>query len=180
MTRVILSPRKRLRLVDYNYAQAGMYYVTLCTQWRTHLFGEVLEDRMVLNAAGQMVKSLWETLPNHYPAITLDAFVIMPNHIHGIIFIVGDALVASLNKTTTGVIGENKKPLIVTPQGRPLPVIMDRFKSSTTVHYIHGVRKEGWTPFDRKLWQRSYYDRIIRTDDELTMVRDYIALNPAK
>ena len=165
----MLPKRKPLRLQGYDYAQNGAYYVTICTHHRACLFGNIINDEMVLNDAGQMVQQAWNDLPNHYLNVTLDAFVIMPNHVHGVVLIhdslVGDALVASHN--TNG-----------RPQGSPLPLIMDRFKSATTVEYIRGVETFGWPSFNGKLWQRGYYDHIVRNEEDLDRIRQYIINNP--
>jgi putative transposase len=166
--------RKPLRLKGYDYAQGGAYYVTICTQQRTCFFGDVINGQMVLNEAGQMIQQTWDDLPNHYPNVTLDAFVVMPNHVHGVIFIydslVGDALVASHDVSSHNTKGR--------PQGSPLPTFMDRFKSMTTVEYIRGVKTFGWTPFNGKLWQRGYYDHIVRNEKDLDRIRQYIINNP--
>jgi len=81
--------RRTIRLQDYDYSQAGAYFITVCTKNRECLFGEISDGKIVLNEFGQIVESVWLDLPKHYPNIELDAFVIMPNHIHGIVFIVG-------------------------------------------------------------------------------------------
>jgi putative transposase len=84
------SPHRRsIRLKGYDYTQPGTYFVTIVTQGRRHLFGEVADGKILLNDAGQMVNDVWMDLPKHYPGVELDAFVIMPNHIHGIIILVG-------------------------------------------------------------------------------------------
>ena len=79
------SHRRSIRLRDYDYAQAGAYFITIVTKDRLCLFGEVVECAMRLNEVGRMVQTVWEELPGHYPGVRCDAFVIMPNHIHGII-----------------------------------------------------------------------------------------------
>src|SRR3990172_7834035 len=81
--------RRSIRLRGYDYAQAGAYFVTICTQNRECLFGEVVDGQMVLNDPGKILESVWSELPDHYPGVDVDAFVIMPNHIHGIVILVG-------------------------------------------------------------------------------------------
>jgi putative transposase len=177
-----LRQRKPLRLKAYDYNQQGAYFVTLCTQNRECLFGEVMDNVMVLNEAGRMVEAIWNDLSTHYPSITLDAFIIMPNHVHGVI---------NINTVDTDTINQNEPcegdALVAsrlydggTPQGRPLPVIMDRFKSTTTVEYIRRVKRHAWPPFDRKLWQRGYHDHIVRNEADLNRIREYIQNNPAQ
>ncbi len=81
--------RRSIRLKGYDYSQPGAYFLTLCTQDRKCLYGEIVDDKMCLNDAGQMVQTVWNEIPAYYPGIDIDAFMIMPNHIHGIIKIVG-------------------------------------------------------------------------------------------
>jgi putative transposase len=81
--------RRSIRLPTYDYTQPGTYFVTICTQNRECVLGEVIQGQMVLNARGQMVESVWRQLPQHYPRVEVDAFVVMPNHVHGIVILVG-------------------------------------------------------------------------------------------
>ena len=83
--------RRSIRLRGYDYSQAGAYFITLCTQNRQCLFGEIVDGGMQLNAAGKMVQTVWDEIPAYYPGIDIDEFIIMPNHIHGIVTIVGAA-----------------------------------------------------------------------------------------
>ena len=114
---------------------------------------------------------VWNEIPKYYPGIVIDAFQIMPNHIHGIIKIVGAGPCACPN------IGQ---PQGVAPTGLSLPDVIHRFKTMTTKRYIDGVKHHGWPRFDGKLWQRNYWEHIIRNDDELNRIRQYIINNPAK
>src|SRR6056297_3244370 len=83
--------RRSIRLKEYDYSRAGAYFVTICTQNRECLFGGIVNGEMVSNDAGRMVQTVWDEIPLHYPGIEIDAFVVMPNHIHGIVVIVGAA-----------------------------------------------------------------------------------------
>ncbi|MFM7468128.1 MAG: transposase [Vampirovibrionales bacterium] len=177
-----LPIRKTLRLPHYNYSQAGAYFVTFCTHHRECLLGHITkEGMMALNDAGYIVQATWYDLPNHYPTIALDAFVIMPNHVHCVIWIqndaisyVGDALVASRHPDISN------DSLSGTPQGCPLHRIIGGFKSIVTVEYIKGVKTKQWKPLNGKLWQRDYYDHVIRKEDDLTRIREYIIHNPTQ
>jgi putative transposase len=82
--------RSSLRLQHYDYSQSGAYFVTICTNKKEPIFGQIVEDEIRLSVRGQIVQSTWESLPIRYPKIQTDAFIVMPNHIHGIIMIVGD------------------------------------------------------------------------------------------
>jgi putative transposase len=171
------SPHRRsIRLKGYDYAQPGTYFVTIVTQGRRHLFGEVADGKILLNDAGQMVNDVWMDLPKHYPGVELDAFVIMPNHIHGIIILVGAGPRACPDTGQPQKMGQ--------PQGVArtlgLPDIVHRFKTMTTKLYAEGVKQLGWQSFPGHLWQRNYYEHIIRNDDSLDRIREYIAANPLR
>ena len=172
-----LHHRQSMRLYEYDYSQAGAYFVTVCTQNRDFLFGEITDGRMVPNDAGRMIQSSWDELPHHYPGIDIDAFVAMPNHIHGIIVLVGAGPRACPGN---GKLQEDGgQPRGVAPT-LSLPDIVHRFKSLTTTRYKHGVQQFGWIPFPGKLWRRNYYEHIIRNEEELDRLREYIVNNPAQ
>lgn len=162
--------RHSIRLPGYDYAQPGAYFVTVCTKDRECLFGEVLNGKMVLNEAGRMVEGVWGELPRNYTGIDVAGFVVMPNHIHGIIVL------------ATGGAGPRACPDGGRQQGAaPTMSLMDvvhRFKSLTTTRYRHGVAEWNWLPFPGRLWLRNYYERIIRNEAELNCVRQYIIDNP--
>jgi putative transposase len=152
--------RRSIRLRGYDYSLAGIYFFTICVQDRECLLGRVEASEMHLSLAGQMVLATWSGLPARWPQIELDTFCIMPNHIHGIIFIQDNA-----------------------PAGATLvafPTVLGVFKSITTHQYTKGVKEQNWPSFRGRLWQRNYYERIIRDEDELNRARIYIADNPAK
>jgi REP element-mobilizing transposase RayT len=159
--------RRSIRLRGYDYSQAGAYYVTVCTRGKVHLFGQVVEGEMALNDAGRMVRSAWEHMPRQFPTFELDGYVVMPNHFHAVIRIVGAPLVGAPNRAGT----------------RPAPTVGDivgAFKSITTDEFLRGVRESGWSPLNGALWQRNYYEHIIRDDDELNKIREYVATNPVR
>jgi len=164
--------RRSIRLKGYDYSQPGAYFITICTQDRACLFGEVVDGEMRLNDAGQMVQDVWDELPAFYPSVQTDAFIVMPNHIHGIIILVGaDPCVCP---------DEIGQPQMIAPTRLSLPDVVHRFKTMTTKRYIDGVKKFGWTPFRRRLWQRNYYEHIIRNDHALQRIREYIWTNPLR
>ena len=133
------------------------------------LFGDISNGEMVLNPAGKMVEKWWLELKNKFPTVKPDTRITMPNHFHGIIVIVGadlrvcpDYSVAKMGAHT----------------GAPLPKILQWFKTMTTNEYIHGVKHQDWLSFMGKLWQRDYYEHIIRNDRESHAIREYIQNNP--
>jgi len=120
---------------------------------------------MVMNEAGGMIEKWWQELPNKYPMIDTDVYTVMPNHFHGIVAIVG----ADLR-------GHPGQPHRVAPT---VGDMIDWFKTMTTNDYIRGVNHGQWRPFPGKLWQRNYYEHIIRDEGDLNAIREYIVNNPA-
>lgn len=152
------SVTSRLRLREHDYAAPATYFVTICTEQRRCVFGEVVDGHMVPNVAGLMVESWWYSLEGRYPGILLDAVVVMPNHIHGIVMIGTDAGVSTIPS---------------------LSDVMYWFKSITTHDYGIGVREFGWDRYPGRLWQKRYYEHIVRGDRDLGTIRRYIMGNPA-
>ena len=153
--------RRSIRLKGYDYTLAGAYFVTFCVQNRESLFGEIIDGQMMLNEAGRMVEAVWQELSVFYPGVDTDAFVVMPNHFHGIIVL------------TSGQ-ARGPSPTI------SLPDVVHRFKTMTTKRYTDGVKNQGWTSFPGRLWQRNYYEHIIRDENALHSIRTYIENNPAQ
>jgi REP element-mobilizing transposase RayT len=159
--------RRSLRLRGYDYSQVGAYFVTMCTQGRHCLFGEADGDSMRLNDAGRMLADLWLDIPSRTPDVALDSFVVMPNHVQGVV-----VLPDHRGRTKAGPVGENAVPA--------LGSVVGAFKSAATLEYIRGVRTRGWPPFRSRLWQRNYYEHVIRDETSLDGIRRYIAENPAR
>jgi putative transposase len=223
--------RRSIRLRGYDYAQAGAYFVTICTQDRWVLFGGIDGGALRLNDAGRMVERWWGELNHKFPIISTDAFVVMPDHIHGIIVVgasgggnnagddpnVGDDSVASPSVGANLYIRPPRNPNdrradnanivnndvdaadadpnagdvgddadvdgYINPPLRndvSLSVIIQWFKIMTTTEYIRHVKQSGWTPFNKRVWQRNYYERIIRDQRQLNATRRYILENPAR
>jgi REP element-mobilizing transposase RayT len=180
--------RRSIRLKGYDYHQAGAYFVTVCTQDRACLFGEVIGGEMRLNEAGQMVHDIWNDLPSFYPGVQTDAFIVMPNHMHGIIILVGAGPRACLAQPPVGAdprVCPHQQPQGTgQPQGvaptLALPDVVHRFKTMTTKRYADGVKQLGWEPFRGRLWQRNYYEHIIRDEKSLNRIREYIVTNPMR
>jgi REP element-mobilizing transposase RayT len=178
--------RRSIRWFAYDYAQAGVYFVTICTHRRQCLFGRVVEGAMELNAAGQAVAKCWRAVPVHYPDVMLDAFVVMPNHVHGILMILRD-----LGAT----VGANHYPPLPTDEPAAArddvganddsPVPGRARGTSRTVGAIVRGFKIGMTKWMRQntdvrdAWQRNYYEHVIRGERQLSRIRRYIADNPA-
>ena len=136
---------------------------------------------MCLNEAGLMVSTVWDALPAQFPVVDLDAFVVMPNHIHGIIvfatqMLVGAPLVGAQDVTPNRTI-DNRATTRVAPT---LGDVVGAYKSRVTVEYTRGVKTKGWPAFRRRLWQRNFYEHIIRNEESLNRIRQYILDNPAR
>jgi predicted nucleic acid-binding protein len=176
------SHRRSLRLHDYDYSQNGAYFVTICCQNKASLFGEIINGEVRLNDAGKMVERWWHELANKFPTIELDEFITMPNHFHGIIVIVGADLRVCPDTNQQSTEGKEKQgehvgsPL----QRAALGEIVQWFKTMTTNEYIRGVREKNWESFYKRLWQRNYYEHIIRDAESLDSTRLYIQTNPAQ
>lgn len=150
-------PRRRdTRLPGWNYRLPGPYAITICTQHRACLFGSIRDGLMELNDRGAKIQEVWFDIPGEFPRVLLDAFVVMPNHFHAIVFL--DA----------GDIDQNPE----------LGTVVQRFKSITTSRYSNGVHERAWPAYDGRLWQRNYYEHIIRDDRDLDRCRAYIEANP--
>jgi len=180
------SNRRSLRLPAYDYSLPGRYFVTVCTQNRECLFGENKNGEMVLNEVGKLVQTVWNEIPQFYPGVGIDAFVVMPNHFHGIIILtdteskpVGAGPCACPSPKTAQPPPKTGQPQGVAPT-ITLGDVVHRFKSLTTARYRENVTKFGRPPFSGRLWQRNYYEHIIRTDNDFKTVREYILLNPVK
>jgi REP element-mobilizing transposase RayT len=157
--------RRSIRLPGYDYATAGAYFVTICIEKRRELLGRVVAGELCLNNSGQMVEVAWQELPKQYTGVETDAFVVMPNHIHGIVILTRVAQHGLLPSQPA--------------YGLGLPDVVQRFKSFATAHYRHAVIDQGWEPFRGRLWQRNYYEHIVRDEAELNRLREYIFYNPA-
>ncbi len=163
--------RRSIRLQGYDYSQAGAYFVTSCTQGRVCLFGDIADGEMRLNDAGRIVADTWAALPQRFPMINMDDFVIMPNHIHGII-IVGAGLALPSEPPRNLDAPRNRGAASSAPT---LGDIVRAFKSisAISVNRLLGRQKHS-------LWQRNYFEHIIRNDKDLDRIRQYIADNPIR
>jgi len=209
--------RRSIRLKGYDYAASGAYFITICTHHRERLFGEIIDGEMRLNPLGQLIDASWQRLSLHFPNLILDAFVVMPNHIHGILVLTRSGRGAALDqnlelvtddshanatpnpdhnfdRNTTpnptnhcelgvalgqGTVNSNSNQLPNAAPLRPRLVsgsvgaIVLNFKSVTT-RSINRIRKSPGCP----VWQRNYYEHIIRNEASWQLIREYIDNNP--
>ena len=166
--------RKSIRLQGYDYSQGGAYFVTIITHQRDCLFGEIVNEEMKLNDFGKIADEYWSAIPQHFPFVELGAYVIMPNHVHGII-VINDTHKNNLLPPIVG--ARHASPLLqkqLPPRGAPprsLGTIMGSFKSAVTKRIGRKLNATG-------IWQRNYYEHIIRDEQDLKNKTDYIDANP--
>jgi len=164
------------RLKGWNYSSPGYYFFTVCTKNRACLFGEIVNGKMVPNEYGKILEHCWNDLPNHYPNLKLDQFVVMPDHIHGIIIIVNNnntIVETGLKPVSTGTPGTPKTPNI-TNKTHGLFEFIRAFKTFSA-RRINEHRQTPGIP----VWQPRFHDHIIRDENELNLIRKYIIDNPA-
>ncbi len=158
--------RRSIRLPHYDYSQSGLYFITICTENRECLFGDVEDGKMILNEFGNVAQQCWLEIPQHFEHVELDAYVIMPNHLHGIIIIKNDG--------TRNVGAIHELPLQIKQRRKMLlPKIIGRFKMNVSKQ-INQIRQ---TP-GITIWQRNYYEHIVRDEMDLHRIRQYIMNNP--
>jgi REP element-mobilizing transposase RayT len=152
--------RKKIRLTDYNYSQNGFYFITICSHEHKPILGHIEEDEMILNDYAEKLDSLLINMSDKQQNIILDKYVFMPNHIHMVLVVRNDDL-SDIHET--GIIE-----------------FVQEFKSKAVMIYIKGVKEGLYEPFSKKIWQRSYYDSIIRNKDTYDLIWNYIDNNPLK
>lgn len=162
--------RKSPRLQGYDYSQSGAYFVTICTHLRQHLFGRVEDGEMNLSDVGEIVSDRWYALPEHHPRVELDNFVVMPNHVHGIIILLDhDVKVGTMPALSEEMPALSEK----TPA---LSTVIGSYKSSASRH----IRKANPEYRNETIWQARYHDHIIRNESDLNRIRQYVQTNPAR
>ncbi len=166
----------------------GAYFVTICTRNRECLFANLVNGKMMLNDAGKMIEKWYFEIMKKFPDIKCDQYIIMPNHIQ----FIGADLYVCPNEINEHIMDEHagspkrfmngniNKQNMGEHIGSPLPKIIQWFKTMTTNEYIRNVKNNEWKTFNGKLWQRNYYEHIIRNEQELSKIRDYIINNPLK
>jgi putative transposase len=158
--------RRSIRLRGYDYTRAGAYFLTACTYARECLFGQIAGGDLHLSAYGLIALECWQSIPEHCPSVDLDAFVVMPNHVHGILVLADDA--ARLSSAPD-------RERFGKPVAGSLATVMRLYKAAVTrrINELHN------TP-DTPVWQRNYYEHIIRDQASLNRIRAYIAANPSR
>ncbi len=178
--------RRSIRLQDYDYTKEGAYYITICTSDKRLLFGTVNHESVLLNRIGQIAEQCWLKIPDHSTNVTIDYYIVMPNHFHGILFITEPPTDSNVLLPLTSVgaqpveypdfngaapCADKVRVPCVIP--RSLGSIVRSYKSAVS-RLAHGLPEFKTTP----IWQRNYYEHVIRDEDDLYMKRNYIQNNP--
>lgn len=164
-------PRRRrsIRLRHFDYRSDALYFVTICTSQRRCLFGKADDGGVQLNSLGEIAQWHWLDVPNHHP-VHLEAHVVMPNHVHGVLFIHDNP-----TDSDVGTAGRAPTRAFADPERAALSAVIRSFKSAAARH-INQTRGTPGAP----VWQRNYYEHIIRNEAGLTRIRSYIAANPSR
>jgi REP element-mobilizing transposase RayT len=176
--------RRSIRLMDYDYTQDGAYFLTVCAYKRECMLGAIVGDEMVMNEFGNIVRDEWLKTATIRAEVELDEYVVMPNHFHAVLFIAGNTAQMigekSLNADNVGarravpLQPECERRQFGRPIARSLPTIVGAFKSAATKR-INEARNTPGAP----VWQRNYYESVIRNESALKDIRLYIQTNPA-
>jgi REP element-mobilizing transposase RayT len=157
-----IHQRKSIRMKGFDYTQPGYYFVTICCQNKECLFGDIINGQLMLNIAGEMIKQVWVETLTGFSNTRLQNHIIMPNHFHGIIQIVGAESISAQS-------GESAD----------IPVVIQSFKRNTTIKYINMVKRKLLPSFNKRIWQRNYWEHIIRNEESYKVIVDYIENNSA-
>ena len=148
---------RRGRMLGYDYSYPGYYFITICTDERQRLFGNIVQDQIMLSPAGFMVQKVISTIETQFQNVSIDASVVMPNHVHLLI-----GVSVRLQDEVSSV---------------RVSDVVRWLKNSSVGRYGIGVRRQGWKSYDGRLWQEGFHDRIVRDERELETLRNYIANN---
>ena len=169
----IQNNRQSSRLQGYDYSSPGYYFVTIVSNNRLPIFGEILQDQIQLSHIGKIVEDCWLEIPKHFQSVTLDEYVVMPNHFHSIVNIVEYQNVGARHASPYSTNDQNTKSKGTPSQS--LGAIIGSFKSAATKR----IHKSGLIK-DQSIWQRNYYEHVIRDDEDYQRIVDYIVFNPMK
>jgi putative transposase len=162
--------RRSVRLRGFDYSRIGMYFLTICAFHRRSIFGELRGNIAVISPLGEIVKACWIEIPQHFPNVKVEAYVVMPNHVHGILTIHSKPLDANPQDKTAAAVESFGKP---TPNS--IPTIVRSFKSAASKR----ARQSGLSGGE-SIWQRGYYEHVLRNTREYVEATNYILLNPAR
>jgi len=160
--------RRSIRLKDYDYSQAGAYFVTICMKDMKCILGKIQNGKVRMSRIGRIIYQCWVEIPDHFDSVKLDVFVVMPNHLHGIVHITDDCRGVQLNAPAKNAPNFYSS---ISPRRKTLSVIIRTFKAAVTT-YCQKSRIQS------SFWQRNYYEHVVRNEDELNRIREYVLYNP--
>lgn len=171
---MIRPDRKQNRLGGFDYSRDALYFVTSCVQDKACVFGEVVNEEMQLNGYGRIAERQWHWLSEQYPYVILHAFVVIPNHIHGILEI-DRGVVVGTGRDLSALRPKDEAEMLALPlqKIKSLSELMGVYKTTTS----RLIRADGLSKFT---WQRSFHDHIIRNDKAYTHIKDYVLNNPER
>jgi putative transposase len=161
-----LPQRRSIRLAGYDYTAPGSYFITICTARRADLFGKIVDGQMQASLFGEIAGREWLRLEERFPQLKLDAFVVMPNHLHGIIILIGDK---------PGLEEPGAREGFGCPVPGSLPSLVRSYKSAVTLK-INARRNLPGIP----VWQRNYWEHAIRDEVDWSRIREYVVNNPLR
>jgi len=168
---MVIRTRKQIRLKRWDYSDSGWYFITICTQGRKKIFGDIRDNRIIFNSHGNIISNVWLNIQNKFNNVEIDEFQIIPNHIHGIIVIRNTKPFVGAKFISPETYGNLKGDLKIAPTTKTsLSMIIKWFKSISTIN----IRKT----INVFQWQKSFYDHIIRNEFDLNRIRQYIRDNP--
>ena len=155
--------RRSIRLKEYDYSSPGLYFITICVQDRSCVLGQIEDAVCRLSPAGDAVEAKWRSVPERFAMVEIGPYVVMPNHVHGLIHINAPHPDDPTPSVPSSSIGS----------------MIQWFKTGTTYDYISGVKNRGWPRFNKRLWQRNYWEHIVRNEKEYQRITDYVESNPS-
>ena len=162
--------RRSIRLPGFDYSNVGMYFVTVCAVQQRCIFGRIQGTGAILSPIGEIVEASWIDIPHHFPNVKIETFVVMPNHMHGILTIDSKLPDANCKDNCTA-----STELFGKPSAKSIPTIIRSFKSAATKRV-----RESRLPIMGSIWQRGYYERVLRDTQEYVEATNYILQNPAR
>ncbi len=177
-----IHKRRSIRLKHFDYSQEGLYFITICCKNREHLFGKIVEGEMILNDIGEIAEKCWLEIPNHFPNVKLHSYIIMPNHVHGIIEIVTNVGAKNFSPQNDECVENQHSPQ--NDEHRAKDISPQPKGTSKTVGSIVRGFKIGVTKWVRQntdiyqVWQRNYHEHIIRNENAYIKISKYIQNNP--
>ena len=164
--------RRSIRLKGYDYSQAGLYFITICVQDHVCLFGDIVNDEMVLNTEGIIVEECWMAIPEHFPNVVLHEHVVMQNHVHGIVELQRDNGAENILPLRENILNQQQA------KRNEFQKMIPRSIGSIVKGFKIGVTKRTKDVFQISIWQRNYYESIIRNDESYEKISNYIINNP--